>query len=158
MNFSQVTGASVFLGSHIADQLLKQGYKVRAYVEKLPVSKVKTLNQCFSVARPGKVEAVRSRYVQHASNLKVVAIEDIVSGDFGSALKGAHWSPRAILILVLNFAVSCILDVTAVVHVALPLPGRGDTATVLNVSRRLLAISSSFALSENVTRELLKGC
>ena len=133
--FSQVTGASGFLGSHIVDQLLKQRYRVRACVERVLAAMVETLTQCFSMARPGKVEAVRSRYTQHAGNLEVIAIEDIVSGDFGLALKGACWFPRAISKLMPNFNTPCILGVTAVLHVASPLPGRGDAATVLNVSR-----------------------
>lgn len=95
---------------------------------------VDTLTQCFSVARPGKVEAVRSRYTQHSGNLEVVAIEDIVSGDFGPALEGAHWSPRTISRLIPDIAVTYVSGVNAVLHVASPLPGRGDTTTVLNVS------------------------
>lgn len=100
---------------------------------------IQTLTRWFSVARPGKVEAVRSRYTQHAGNLEVIAIEDVVSGDFGLGLKGVYWSPLTMGMFVFNLAVSCISGVTAVVHVASPLPGRGNTESVLDVSQRLLS-------------------
>ena len=106
--FLQVTGASGFLGSHIVDQLLKQGYNVRACVGRGRVSVIQKLTRCFSVARPGKVQAVRSRYTHYAGNLEVIAIEDIVSGDLGPGLKGDHWFLRAVSMIMLNIlAASC---------------------------------------------------
>jgi len=67
-----VTGASGFLGSHIVDQLLQSGYRVRA------------------AARPSKVEQLRSGYITYGKNFEVVAIPDIASDQFPEALKGVH--------------------------------------------------------------------
>ncbi|KAF9010678.1 hypothetical protein BDQ17DRAFT_1322478 [Cyathus striatus] len=64
-----VTGATGFLGSHVVDQLLKQGYHVRA------------------AARGEKAKTLPSVYANNP-NLEVVEISDIARGDFGEALQG----------------------------------------------------------------------
>lgn len=41
-----------------------------------------------SVSRPGKVTVVKDRYLSHGDRFDVVAIDDIVTGDFTAALQG----------------------------------------------------------------------
>ncbi|KAJ7578262.1 hypothetical protein C8J56DRAFT_835946 [Mycena floridula] len=65
-----VTGASGFLGSHVVQQLVENGYRVRAAV------------------RASKVEYLRASY--SADELEIVVISDIASDQFPSALEGVH--------------------------------------------------------------------
>jgi nucleoside-diphosphate-sugar epimerase len=69
-----VTGISGFLGSHVADQFLEAGYKVRGTARE--VSKVDAIKKAFiSKYGEGRVE--------------VVAVPDItVEGAFDEAVKG----------------------------------------------------------------------
>jgi uncharacterized protein YbjT (DUF2867 family) len=69
-----VTGISGFLGSHVADQFLKAGYRVRGTARE--VSKVDAIKKIFD-----------SKY--GAGKVEVVAVPDItVEGAFDEAVKG----------------------------------------------------------------------
>ncbi|KDQ19276.1 hypothetical protein BOTBODRAFT_153142 [Botryobasidium botryosum FD-172 SS1] len=65
-----VTGGTGFLGSHIIDQLLSEGYTVRALV------------------RVGRVSALTSMFPTAGSKLEVFEIADLATGDCTEALKG----------------------------------------------------------------------
>lgn len=67
-----VTGATGFLGSHIVDQLLSGGYRVRA------------------AARPSKVNEIRSVYAKHGQNFEAVAVSDVALDQLPEALDGVH--------------------------------------------------------------------
>ncbi|KAI0353741.1 NAD-P-binding protein [Trametes cingulata] len=86
-----VTGASGFIGSHVTFQLLDAGYRVRG------------------TARGAKLELLR-RYFGSNPRFEAVEIDDIVSGDFTSAMQG----------------------VNAIVHLASPLAGRQSPEDALN--------------------------
>lgn len=89
-----VTGASGYLGSHVVDQLVAKGYRIRGTVRTSKVSKIQ--EKYDSVYGQGRIE--------------VVGIDDIVEGDFTSALDG----------------------VDAVIHLASPLAGRTDPESNIN--------------------------
>jgi len=65
-----VTGASGFLGTHIVDQLLKEGYRVRG------------------VARGVKAEQLKVAYAEFKDQFEVVKISDISADQFPGALEG----------------------------------------------------------------------
>jgi len=67
-----VTGVSGFLGSHVVDQLLKDGYRVRGTAR---TAKVAAVQEAFS-SQPG------------GDRVEIVGIDDIISGDFTKALEG----------------------------------------------------------------------
>jgi len=66
---SQITGASGYVGSHVAQYALTSGYPARL------------------VARKGKIDQLRDFY-NNNERVDVVPIDDIASGDFTYALKG----------------------------------------------------------------------
>ncbi|KAG5638422.1 hypothetical protein H0H81_012753 [Sphagnurus paluster] len=70
-----LTGASGFLGSHIAIQLLDRGYNVRATV--IPSS-----------ARGRRVAELKESYARFGDRFQVVDIPDLAVGDFTAALQG----------------------------------------------------------------------
>lgn len=67
-----VTGVSGFLGSHVVDQLLKDGHRVRG------------------TARSVKVAAVQAAFSSQlgGDRVEIVGIDDIISDDFTKALEG----------------------------------------------------------------------
>jgi len=67
-----VTGVSGFLGSHVVDQLLKNGYRVRGTARS---SKVAAVQQAFA-SQPG------------GDRVEIVGIDDIITADFTNALQG----------------------------------------------------------------------
>ncbi|KAI0823104.1 NAD-P-binding protein [Trametes gibbosa] len=67
-----VTGINGFLGSHIVDQLIKAGYRVRGTV------------------RSAKVDFAKESNAIHGADVEVVAADDLAFGDFTDALKGVH--------------------------------------------------------------------
>ncbi|KAG5648603.1 hypothetical protein DXG03_003214 [Asterophora parasitica] len=67
-----VTGASGFLGSHIVDQLLEKGYRVRA------------------AARGSKVAELQESYAKFGDRLEVVGVPDIITSQFTDALNGVN--------------------------------------------------------------------
>jgi len=67
-----VTGVSGFLGSHVVNQLLKDGYRVRG------------------TARSAKVAAVQEAFASQpgGDRVEIVGIDDIIADDFTKALEG----------------------------------------------------------------------
>jgi nucleoside-diphosphate-sugar epimerase len=106
---SQLTGASGFLGSHIALQLLESGYRVRAYV--FSFSSQYQSQYSGSAIRPGKIEEVKKRYARFADKFEAVPISDIVNDSFGDAFKG----------------------VNALIHTAASLPERASPEDLIKV-------------------------
>ncbi|KAJ7500328.1 NAD-P-binding protein [Mycena galericulata] len=68
-----VTGVSGFVGSHVAAQLLAEGYFVRG------------------TARGDKVAALKAAPVGRNANFEVVEIEDVAVADLGAALEDVKW-------------------------------------------------------------------
>ncbi|KLO12865.1 NAD(P)-binding protein [Schizopora paradoxa] len=65
-----ITGASGYVGSHVAQYALASGYSVRL------------------VVRKAKLEKVRDFYPKDDDKIDIVTIEDVASGDFTEILKG----------------------------------------------------------------------
>ncbi|OBZ68542.1 hypothetical protein A0H81_11537 [Grifola frondosa] len=65
-----VTGVSGYLGSHVVDQLVEAGYRVRG------------------AARSGKIPFVKEACKIYGDRFEAVAIDDLIAGDFTEALKG----------------------------------------------------------------------
>ncbi|KAI0666314.1 NAD-P-binding protein [Trametes maxima] len=65
-----VTGINGYLGSHLVDQLVKAGYRVRGTV------------------RSSKVALVKEGTAIYGGDVEVVAADDLAFGDFTQALKG----------------------------------------------------------------------
>lgn len=75
----------------------------------------------FSTVRSKKVAFVQEWYTQYGDKVEIVAIDDLIAGDYSAALKGLfHFD---------SVSDSCCLtkastDVEAVIHVAAPIVGR----------------------------------
>ncbi|TFY78626.1 hypothetical protein EWM64_g5382 [Hericium alpestre] len=67
-----VTGANGFLASHIVDQLLDAGHRVRGSV------------------RSGKEDGLRSAYASYGEKFEVVVIDDIATSDLEPAFQGVR--------------------------------------------------------------------
>jgi len=65
-----VTGASGFLGSHVVDQLLDAGYKVRG------------------TARSAKANQLRASYTSVGDKFEVAVVDDLASSDLTDAFRG----------------------------------------------------------------------
>ncbi|KAJ3479149.1 hypothetical protein NLI96_g9264 [Meripilus lineatus] len=65
-----VTGVTGYLGSHVVNELLKAGYRVRG------------------TARSAKVDAAKQGYIQYGDRYDVIGIDDLIKGDFSKALEG----------------------------------------------------------------------
>ncbi|KAK7053186.1 hypothetical protein VNI00_003805 [Paramarasmius palmivorus] len=65
-----ITGASGYVGSHVCDQLLAAGFRVRA------------------TARADKVDKLRKSFTSHSDRFEVVEMHDITKDDFSDVLKG----------------------------------------------------------------------
>ncbi|TCD70325.1 hypothetical protein EIP91_003954 [Steccherinum ochraceum] len=65
-----VTGISGYLGAHVVDQLVRQGYRVRGTV------------------RSAKLAANQEAYKIYGDAVEVVALDDLIKGSYTDALKG----------------------------------------------------------------------
>jgi UDP-glucose 4-epimerase len=87
----QVTGASGFIGSHVVDELLRQGYSVRGYAYILSLdTKQYTYGvlTVFSAVRSHNVPRIRKSYESFGDRFTTTVIDDIATSDFSEAVKG----------------------------------------------------------------------
>ena len=71
----------------------------------------------------------------YGSVVEIVAIDDLIKGDFTAALQGegSHC-------LIFGCPFTILLGVDAVIHVASPLPGRGDAESIIDVGVMLIGV------------------
>ncbi|KAH8100073.1 NAD-P-binding protein [Cristinia sonorae] len=67
-----VTGASGYLGAHVVDQLVKEGYRARGTV------------------RSGKLSASRDAFSVYGDAVEIVPLDDLAGGDFTDVLQGVN--------------------------------------------------------------------
>ena len=65
-----------------------------------------------SVVRSPKAEALKTAYSKYEGKVEIVVVDDLIKGDFTDALRG----------------------VSALIHVASPVPGRDETKALIDVS------------------------
>jgi nucleoside-diphosphate-sugar epimerase len=87
----QVTGASGFIGSHVVDELLRQGYSVRGYAYLLSLH----TTQCTyglmivdSAVRSHNVARISKSYESVGDRFTTTVIDDIATSDLLQAVKG----------------------------------------------------------------------
>jgi hypothetical protein len=86
--------------------------------------------------RGAKLAANQEIFQQtYGSAVEIVAIDDLIKGDFTAALQGegSHC-------LTFGCPFTILLGVDAVIHVASPLPGRGDAETIVDVGVILISV------------------
>jgi thioester reductase-like protein len=85
----QVTGASGFIGSHVVDELLRQGYSVRGYAYiLLQVYTVHSLMTVVSVVRSHNVPRVTKSYESFGNRFTTASIDDLATSDLSQVVKG----------------------------------------------------------------------
>lgn len=77
----------------------------------------------LSTVRSKKVAFVQGWYTQYGDRVEIVAIDDIINGDYSAALKSLLCFDAFIMV----FYLMEIEGVEAVIHVAAPLVGRAAT-------------------------------
>ena len=115
----QVTGASGFVGSHVVDELLRNGYSVRRCVHILTSSPLPSSIQqqytypwvVVSAVRSHNVERVSKSYASFGDRFTTTVIEDLATSDLSPAVKG----------------------VDAIIHVASPLSHASSARVILDV-------------------------
>ncbi|EIN05747.1 NAD(P)-binding protein [Punctularia strigosozonata HHB-11173 SS5] len=119
-----VTGISGFLGGHIVQQLIEDGYRVRGTV------------------RTVKVESIRENFAFYGDDLEVIGFDDLVAGDWTEALKGVDGILHAAAPLPGSQEPQSALD--AAVEGALNILHAADKAGITN-----FVLMSSFATALN---------
>ena len=87
----QVTGASGFIGSHVVDELLRQGYSVRGYAYILSLHTTQYtygLMTIVSAVRSHNVPLIGKSYESFGDRFTTTVIDDIATSDFSQAVKG----------------------------------------------------------------------
>ena len=87
----QVTGASGFIGSHVVDELLRQGYSVRGYAYILSLNTTQYtygLMTVVSAVRSHNVARISKSYESFGDRFTTTVIDDIATSDFSQAVKG----------------------------------------------------------------------
>ena len=87
----QVTGVSGFVGSHVVDELLRQGYSVRGYAYIISLHSTQYtygLMTVFSAVRSHNVARVDKSYESFGDRFTTTVIDDIATSDFSQAVNG----------------------------------------------------------------------
>jgi hypothetical protein len=87
----QVTGASGFVGSHVVDELLRQGYSVRGYVYILSLHTTQYtygLMTVVSTVRSHNVARISKNYESFGDRFTTTVIDDIATSDLSQAVNG----------------------------------------------------------------------
>lgn len=86
--YDQVTGASGFVGSHVVDELLRQGYSVRGYAY-IHYSHRALLIVAVVAVRSHNVASVSKGYESFGDRFATTVIEDLTTSDLLQAVKGS---------------------------------------------------------------------
>ena len=127
----QVTGASGFVGSHVVDELLRQGYSVRGYAYILSLDTTQYtygLMTVVSAVRSHNVARISKSYESFGDRFTTTVIDDIATSDLSQAVKVCI-TPISYLLL----EAECILGVDAIIHVASPLSNSAAPQVILDV-------------------------
>ena len=87
----QVTGASGFIGSHVVDELLRQGYSVRGYAYILSMNTTQytyRLMTVVSAVRSHNVARISKSYESFGDRFTTTVIDDIATSDVSQAVTG----------------------------------------------------------------------
>jgi UDP-glucose 4-epimerase len=88
----QVTGASGFIGSHVVDELLRQGYSVRGYAYILSMNTTqytyRPMMTVVSAVRSHNVARISKSYKSFGDRFTTTVIDDIATSDLVQAVKG----------------------------------------------------------------------